>query len=544
MVIGFTAELEYFTTGPTPGRRRARRQALATIDVRSAGKGDNMRMQGIAALISLAALTGSASAQVQQIGGGRELDANYGVGAGRINTPRIDPYRVDSQLYVTGQVTGLAGFRGRVGYTPADQLRVTVPSATLGDFRRQSVGLEDILVGSPYRTAPYYDTSRTVFGTREIVGGLTAPGSSRPIRSVVAPEVVSRLYRDAVAGYGALPALAGSEASRATLLTGLADLTGSGATAGRLAVPSDFIRVPAGEGDVVSPPAVLPESAAERVEQRRDEFVEARVEASVDGMAQSELPPVVREEPPAEAEGETFVLTEEEAASLEQVEPGRDVYLDMLLRLRERRGDQEQAPSEESTDGEQRRPGLVEIEGEEVVVHGLAGREAHAFNIRLASAEKALREGRFYGAAEEFEAAAGLIPANPLPRVGSMLALLSAGEPYAAAVDLRGAMRLLPPLMEVRMDVGKLTGPQAEVLRRRLSQLDERLASEGGDADPLLLFVAAYAHSQLGQRQEARSYAAALTRREDPGDVVSTYARYLRTGSLAPATQPAPDDGQ
>ena len=104
-----------------------------------------------AVLIALVVLP--AGGQVRRSQEGSELDANYRVGSGGRNIP-ITPQRIDSQLYVNGQVSGLGSFQGRVGYFPADELRLNLPSAQLGDFRRQSVGLSDIVRGNPFAPSP------------------------------------------------------------------------------------------------------------------------------------------------------------------------------------------------------------------------------------------------------------------------------------------------------------------------------------------------------------------------------------------------------
>ena len=89
-------------------------------------------------------------ARLQQ---GDALDSSPLVGSGGRNTAstggllRDKGQGIDSQLYVTGRVTGLGAFRGGLPYTPKGAFRLTLPSASLSDFNRRSVGLEDVLKG-------------------------------------------------------------------------------------------------------------------------------------------------------------------------------------------------------------------------------------------------------------------------------------------------------------------------------------------------------------------------------------------------------------
>ena len=51
-------------------------------------------------------------AQVRPVQGGQALDANYLVGSGGLNTIRYSTDRINTNLYVTGQVTGGFYFHG------------------------------------------------------------------------------------------------------------------------------------------------------------------------------------------------------------------------------------------------------------------------------------------------------------------------------------------------------------------------------------------------------------------------------------------------
>lgn len=160
----------------------------------------NTFMRATALLAAAAFIAVGADAQVVRTQSGRELDANYQVGSGGYNARTVQPRFNQGQLFITGQVSGLGAFRGPVGYDASDQYRISVPSADLAAFRRQSVSLRDVLGGRTFRTAPYYDPARTVFGGGGVVGGLTAPGTNEPLNVVVDPRR-ARLAEEATRAY-------------------------------------------------------------------------------------------------------------------------------------------------------------------------------------------------------------------------------------------------------------------------------------------------------------------------------------------------------
>ncbi len=163
----------------------------------------NTFMRALMPVAAAAFITVGADAQVVRTQSGRELDANYQVGSGGYNARTVQPRFNQGQLFITGQVSGLGAFRGPVGYDASDQYRISVPSADLAAFRRQSVSLRDVLAGRTYQTAPYYDPARTVFGGGAVVGGLTAPGTNEPLNVVVDPRR-ARLAEEATRAYGPL----------------------------------------------------------------------------------------------------------------------------------------------------------------------------------------------------------------------------------------------------------------------------------------------------------------------------------------------------
>lgn len=499
-------------------------------------------------LVAALAFCLPAAAQVVQVQDGRALDANYGVAGGGSNTPRPSD-AINSQLYITGQVTGLSRFRGRVGYSAADQLRLNLPSASLGGFTRQSVGLEQVIGGTTYRTLPYYDRARTALGVSRIAAGEAAPGTNMPRLSTIAPAAASRLYTDATADYGSIAVLKPENMISATPLVSPA--AGSSIPPGGL--PSDSA-VPGktdSYGTSEQPGIWVPgeqrsDAGAGGAVTWREDRIDLQRDTSVDARAEN----VARRDVTDKAERRKV----EDTSRREFLpEPGQDVFVDVLVGLNELRVGQQasiglwpaaapSATSARTVDKGQRVGGLVEIVDKGIVVHTLAGENSNSLNACLAAAEEKLKAGRFYEAAAAYGAAIETSPANPLPHIGVALSLSAAGEPYSAAVSLRRAVELLPPVMEIKVDVPKMLGPQVDVWKERTLALDRRI-SRSAPADLMLRFLAVYAHYQLGEPDAAKAHAAELGREAKSDKVFSAYATFILTGQR-PAQQKQADKGE
>jgi hypothetical protein len=256
--------------------------------------------------------------------------------------------------------------------------------------------------------------------------------------------------------------------------------------------------------------------------------------------------------------------------------PDQDVFSDILTRLRGTVGGSEpsppwqnppepqgeaNAPSGPSWEVQARQPPLLRYPAAEdqegassvlggrgklveyspqkgLVLHGLAGIGRDQFNTIMASAEKFLKEGKFYDAAGAYREAAALNPSNPLPRVGLSLSLFEAGESLGSAHQLRRAAEIFPPVLTSRLEVANMT--DVDLIRRRLDFLETRLANSTLGPEPMLYFIAAFLHANLDQTDQAKEYAAKLQASGVEDLVLADYARFLLTGKAtsAPASQP------
>jgi len=503
------------------------------------------------------------------------LDADLRVGIGR-NPRRSGERPFDSQLYITGQVTGLSGFGGRSPYYAADQLRLDLPSAGLGTFRQQSVGLQEVLTGSTHTASPYYERTSTAFGLRGIQAGLTSPGSDTPRVSTPAGELVRRLYPELVrtpssttGAPGArrlvvdpLPRLsidppARSYATRFDYSSSLSGVFGLRNQRDMQKLARQlymFDRAPKAEKDDQPRVRDMRDEDSVRIDLlekprepgREDELPDA-IRRHEEFPTEKEPTPVVEDETTTESQGQ-------EQASL--IEPGQDAYSDLLVTLyRQRQAANRQALERAAAKaGEAGRrvmiltppveaapERLVEmVKGSEVVVRGLAGAGKDRFNQQMSVAADNLKQGKFYRAVADYRLAAVIDSANPLALVGMAIARFGAGEPMSAALQFRRAIKILPALMETRLDLPGMMSEQ--VLQERLDELDARLAEEG-TPDASLLFLSALVHQNLQQTDKARVSAEKLKALGEDAPIPNSYAEYVLTGknTLAkpPAIQPA-----
>jgi hypothetical protein len=517
--------------------------------------GSGRAVWGVAVAVGLSA---PALGQVTRVEIGRALDASPRVGSAGYNTSVPAGTGINSQLYVTGQVRGLGSFHGRVGYYADNQLNLNVPSGRLSDFRRQSVGLSDVLSGPAYLPAPYYDPSLTAMKAPGILAGRTAPGANVPAPSLLAPgsptSLGEKLYVDALNGYGPvvpLPRASVPGPGRALEVgpfwqpdawtwRGAARST---VPAGRAAAATDAMGLFA-----VARSREQNELAQELYREYQREVgagrrVAAGVEARVDarpgtgpagGSAGSSVTG-----PTGETRGGPV------GGAAGEPQANQDVFLDMLMRLRQRRVATERRAEEgrlrppagapagpavtPPADEGSPRSGLVELSADQkVVLRGLAGKGGDVFNVHMARAESDLRAGRFYAAANRYRTASLVNSRNPLPRVGMGLALLGAGESLSAAFQLRSAMGVFPPIMETQVDVGGLMG--AKTLQSDLKVVERRLQTAGSESKPLLYFLATFLANNLDQRQQAKSYAEKLKSYAGEDKLLKAYADYVLTG--------------
>ena len=513
-------------------------------------------LAGVVFLATAATVVG----QVYQSQSGRALDANYGVGQGRVNSIRGANRAPRGNLVVTGQVSGGYHFRAAVGYVGANQFRTELPSAGLDNFIRGSTGLDRIGSGSLYGPGAYLSPSRTVLGAGSIVGRENAPGTSVPRAAYVRSPQAQQLYESAVERYKPiLPNLA--EAHRVNpLIRPLQPLPGqSGVAAGA-----------EGVGPVEVGPVRPAASLLFGALRRQDQY---RLAAELAGEGATEPPgrlggptdarirpmPSQPEEAPAPTESPATPPAPKPPAAEAMPEPGQDVLLDVLMELQKMRqeeearmgsrlppGPQPAAPSEPAEGAQQPGPDrkeqqkqAVERIRDQLILRRLAGKSRDMFNLHVSRAEKALSKGKFYEAAGHFEIAIVLNRTNPLAHLGRGLALFAANEPLTSSFHIRDAMKLFPPLMGTAVDLDGILGK--EVVAAGIERLERRLAEGEESSAPARLFLAAFMRSAMGQTQRAATHARRL-RETSKDEIHRAYADFLlrsSPGQDQPTTKPA-----
>ncbi|HUS47268.1 MAG TPA: hypothetical protein VM098_04060, partial [Phycisphaerae bacterium] len=169
--------------------------------------------------------------------------------------------------------------------------------------------------------------------------------------------------------------------------------------------------------------------------------------------------------------------------------------------------------------------------------HSLTGLGGGLVNRHMAAADKRLKADEFYEAADMYGMALMYSPASPFPRVGRGLAFFGAGEPITAASEFLDALRSFPPLMEARLNIGRMM--RRSVFDARLAELDSRLKEAPTDQPPdaMLPFLACFLHQNVGDEAKAKQYAKQVQQLAGKDSVIQAYCEFVLTGKR-PTTQP------
>jgi tetratricopeptide (TPR) repeat protein len=496
-------------------------------------------------LISLLALVVCAQGQVRQLNTGQVLDANNQIGSGGYNYVAGGQGGVNSQLYINGQTTGLTPFQGRVGYFAPNQLNLQLPTAEFDTFHGQSIGLGDISRTQTYMTNPYYNRNQTVIGAKGIAQGQNAPGSSIPINSIAQP-VAPYVYADVIKAYAPIVTDVGVAPVVAPPVISSDTLALSKYISSDMATYGPGAPIFSGLSDPQRQKLANELYDLAQREEPNAAQVNANVNPEVNAQAGAPktLPPIpaASQEPPA---NERRPLPAQPKGTPTTPEPGaaptvpanQDIFSDVLMKLYQQRTQKTtEQPAPSNPGGEAPTPAarptsnnaLVELRGNEVFIHSLAGGGKDSFNLYMALAQAKMKNGKFYAASRDYESALVINPSNPLALEGAGLAKFAAGEAYSAAFELNRAIETFPPLMETRLDIAKLVDD--ETFGSRLAALDQRLSAGPDREEPLLLMLATFLHQNAGQTDKAKTYAQLLKNVPKATKLMQTYADYVTTG--------------
>ncbi len=510
----------------------------------------------------------AATGQVRPIQDGQALDANPRIGSHGSNIRAPAGSRFDSQLYVTGQVSGLRRFRGTVGYFGENELHLSLPSASLGDFRRKSVGLQDVLQGYTYEPTPYYERTATMVKADGILGGRAVPGTSVPAAAIpAATPLGQKLYVDALADFYSVEALRPGRAlappTPTSLIPSLAPSAAPGTTAAAAGAPLSPLRAPQATSlFAVARSTERADLVQElHLEARRKQLVDRRIEAKVEAAA-DRAPPGRETTPAAETKTDATAPADQDQTrgGLPGISPGepapdQDAFMDlMMLQMRQRQRKRAATTTAATMAATASVPAavaprptrtgsLVKLDkGGQIVIHDLVGRSKDLFNMRMAEAAEKLRQKRYYDAVSLYEAAGRTTPRNPLARVGMGLSLLGAGESLSAAHQFSRAISLFPPMTESRIDLAALI--DAKVIDAELAKIEDRLRRANDETKRMLQFLAMFLYHNSRQEAKAKSLAEEVRSSSDKTALFGAYADFILRSRAANEDDEAEGSGK
>ncbi len=491
---------------------------------------------------------------------------NYQTQAGRVDNSASSYRPINTQLYITGQVTGLRSFRGEVGYRAPNELRTNVPSAGLRKFLRQSVGLPDVIAGQTYLPQPYFDRSLTAWPAGGILAGRTAAGTGTPRTSRGTPAPSAQVqfgakpqYYDPAGIYSqAFPLVARPQLPSVSPLKTRPPIIPSETIAelARLVVeaPIDVTLVrqpyelvkPSEQAKLAAELAKLVPSKFEvdaRIETRLKSEIDADVEATPEVLKpppepkQLEIDPEFGQDAFVELLKKLKARQEKDAPGVpgKQTEPDSPPRRDPLDEPTLEQGQFQQLPPIERKKSKR---GLIEFApGGDVVILSFAGSHEDWFNVNLNKAAQHLSQGLYYQASRRYKLAVTLNPANPMARLGLCLSLFAAGESRVAGLSLYRAMALFPPIGETRLDIPQMMDEM--VFARRLDLLEYQIQRAGSDVPALAYLTAVFMYRSAGQDFQAQAYAHKLIESADGNELLTGYAKFVLTGQRQPSSVPA-----
>lgn len=493
--------------------------------------------------------------------GGRALDSNPNA-SGRFNItrPGINDPGAMSNAIISGNVTGLGGFKDYSPIPQSNQFRESLPSAGLSNFQARSVGMPEVAANRTLAPTYYFGTAETVPNAGQIQQGLNAPGSANLITPYTPPptiqtqdkstkELKSLIRSPEDRRIGIVPAAPDVGLSQRTIVPLSNDRASRTADSpyGAAMGSSIFGTPPPADYKAQKIPdgAPLPEGLPwqNRVTLTEEESAAAgdletanpRIRQGVD---QSQLREPIDE---LSADRQRRGLTQQPLdPSAESKAPqsgpvpmpsnlGDDRFADLYnaVELAQRYGARDlgfavapsPVPSEpgESDDSSRQKSGMMKLmrkpsEGlnqlagaakwaKDVVddpLRSFVGKYRDRLNQYMATGESALREGKYYNAAQQFDLAAAVDPMNPLPLLARGHAFIAAGDYISAVQSIEQGIRRFPQIAAFRIDLPGLVG-QHDVFDIRRADLESKLTTTDS---PELRFLLGYIELYSGLPEE------------------------------------------
>ncbi len=473
------------------------------------------------------------------LGYGDRLDNNLRAGSGGRNTTALRDYygstigryqtqRIGNAL-VTGNLAGLGNFRGNIGYTAPNEFRGNLGSNELYDFHRrsytppQSYGRApgaNLASSNPYSGSQFLQRS----GAGVSVGNVASGGYN---------SYNATAYSGARLGVSPLNYSQPARFSQQTLAQGM-DARGNvvrvntsplkGLTYEPLYKPQDFqykapnatpysgITPPDAESDAsatqAAPVAAQPFADSMLIQNTTLPAIGQRLGEQ---LRRSGLTKPAERESVSDRAGQMQAMNRSMFGAMrerEQVETGRDVYLDLLRRIEEQSTKDPDAPSPEPDTQVTLEKILSKLDYEMPSVDSFVGQGDHPLNRAMSRAEQAMAGERYFDAEQYYSAALRFEPNYPPALVGQANARIGAGMYLSATRRLRQLFDDHPQMISARYRRPLLP------CESRLATVQSNLRSNLAGDEPLaeMAFVLAY----LGhQRQDVDQVTQALDRMQE-----------------------------
>lgn len=151
------------------------------------------------------------------------------------------------------------------------------------------------------------------------------------------------------------------------------------------------------------------------------------------------------------------------------------------------------------------------------------GRHENQFNRYMSRAEMALREGKYYVAAQLYGLASGIDPRNPLPLLGRGHAYIATGDYMSAFETIRQGLERFPQIAAFRLDLPAMAG-QADIFDLRRSDLEKRL--QDGEFYKLR-FLLGYLEVYSGQVDDGIANLQKAAKGAPAGDIIGMFPDLL-----------------
>ena len=149
------------------------------------------------------------------------------------------------------------------------------------------------------------------------------------------------------------------------------------------------------------------------------------------------------------------------------------------------------------------------------------------FNQHLRAAERYLKQGRYYRAADAYTLAAIYKPDDPLAYAGKSHALFAAGEYMSSALFLSRALEIFPEYARFKIDIETMVGDK-DKLESRIADVEQWLKISGAAE---LHFLLGYVHYQMGRLEPAKKAIDAAYEKMPEAPAVITLKEAIETAA-------------